>query len=203
MKLILLLASILLVGVFDFKKSPGDFDNELTFIARKFVEVIMDKDECEKQKSAADDLADEIQRAIKQIDRYNSSELAVLKQLKNEAEAMEKFIGVVADCGNYFPSIDDFNLANRRVRANVVNIIKDKHCIDIITVSIGDYAAYLGLNNSTNNYTVIYKWKSLNGMTTGNGKMGLFKSSVRHIYDNRDNLDLKNISLFGISCTEI
>jgi len=202
MKSSLLVISIFLFGFSDLKESPNDFDNRLSDIVRKFKLEIMDKDECEKQKRAADDLSDDIEDAIKNKDEYNSDEIIELKKLKMEAEAVEEFIAAVGNCGNYIPSIKNFNLANKRVGASVSSIIKDRFCVDVITVAIGDYVAYLGENNSAKNYTVTYKWKAPNGLNTGNGTMGLSGLSVRHIYDNREKPNQKNISFLGITCKE-
>ena len=162
----------------------------------------MDKDECEKQKRAADDLSDDINDAIKNTDEYNYDEIIELKKLEKEAEALEEFIAAVGNCGNYIPSIKIFNLANKRVGASVVSIVKDKYCVDVISVTIGNHVAYLGENNSTNNYTITYKWKTPNAMNSGNGTMGLSALSVRHIYDNREKPIQKNISILGITCKE-
>lgn len=202
MKLALLFTSILLFGFSSLKEGPNDFDYKLSDIVRKFKSDIMDRDECEKQKRAADDLADDIKKAIKNEDEDNSDEIIELKKLEKEANALEEFIASVGNCGNYVPSIQNFNLANRRVGANVAVIIKDKYCIDIISVSIGNYIAYLGENNSSKNYTVTCKWKTTNSMNTGNVTMGLPALSVRHIYDNREKPIQKNISVFGITCKE-
>lgn len=200
MKVTLLFISILLLGFSSLKESPNDFEYKLSDIVRKFKSDIMDKDECEKQKRAADDLADDIKKAIQ--DEDNSDEIIELKKLEKEANALEEFIASVGNCGNYVPSIQNFNLANTRVGANIAIITKDKYCIDVISVSIGNYIAYLGENNSSKNYTVTCKWKTPNSMNAGNVTMGLPVLSVRHIYDNREKPIQKNISVFGITCKE-
>lgn len=202
MKSLLLFITLVLYGSFGLKKSPGDFEYKLTNIISKFKSEIMDKSECEKQKIAAENLSDEIKEAIENIEEYNSNHLDELKKLKKEAEALEEFIAAVGHCGSYIPSIENFNLANRRVGASVVNVIKDKYCVDVISVTIGDYTAYLAENNSTKNYTVTYKWKAPNGMNYGNGNMRLSKLSVRHFYDNREKPSQRHISIFGITCKE-
>lgn len=202
MKLALLITTTLLFGSPFLRETPNDFDSKLSDIVRNFKVGIMDKDECEKQKRAADDLSDEIEDAIKEEDEHTPDELIKLEKLRKEAEALEAFIAVVGDCGNYIPSIDMFKLANRRVRANVAISTKDKYCIDIISVNIGDFVAYLGENNSSKNYTISYKWKSLNGLRTGSGTAGLLKHSVRHIYNNRENSKQKNVSILSITCQE-
>ncbi len=202
MKLTVLFTSILLFVFSILKESPNDFDYKLSDIIRNFKSEIMDKDECEKQKRAADDLLDDIEDAIKNEDNYNFDEIIELKKLENETKALAEFIGVVGKCGNSIISLKNINLANKRVGAKVSSIIKDKYCVDVISVSIGNYVVYLGENNSMKNYTVTYKWNTPNGMYSGNGAMGLSKLSVRHIYDNREKPSQKNISVFGITCKE-
>ena len=84
MKLTLLFTSILLFGFYSLPESPNDFDYKLSDIVRNFKSDIMDKDECENQKRAAGDLADDIEDAIKNVDEYNSDEIIELKQLEKE-----------------------------------------------------------------------------------------------------------------------
>jgi hypothetical protein len=202
MKLILILISIILFGFSNLNESPNDFDYKLSNIARKFRSEIMDRDECESLKREADKLAAEIEDAIKNTGKYSYEETIKFKTLIKEAEALRDFIASVGNCGNYIQSIENFKLANRRVGASVATVIESKYCIDIISVSIGNYVAYLGENNSTKNYTVTYKWKAENDMNRGNGTMGLTKLSVRHIYNNREKPNQKNIAVFGITCIE-
>jgi hypothetical protein len=194
-------AVLMCLGLSALKDTPKDFEYKLSDIVRTFKLEIMNEDECEKQKWAAGNLAEEIKNAIENTDKYTSDEIVELKKLKGEAEALKEFIMAVG-CGNYILSIKNFNLANERVGAKVVNLIKDKYCVNVITVSIGDYVAYFAENNSTNSYTVEYKWKSPipNGMNTGNGTMGLWGLSVRRMYDNREKPSQKNISIFEIIC---
>lgn len=203
MKLILLISSIFFIGAYTPKERPIDFEYQLSEIAREFKSKIMDKNECGKLKLEASYLTDDIENAIQNEGKYSPDEIIKLKEQKKESEALENFIAVVGNCGNYVPSINDFNLANRRVGADVSILIKSKDCVDIISVSIGDYVAYLGKNNSTKNYIVTYKWKEAGGMKTGNGTMGLSNSSVRYIYDNREVRSNKNISFFGITCRKL
>jgi hypothetical protein len=162
----------------------------------------MDKDECESLKREADKLADEIEDAIKNTGKYSYEETIKFKTLIKEAEALRDFIASIGNCDNYIQSIENFKLANSRVGASVATVIDSKYCIDIISVRIGDYLAYLGENKSSKNYTVTYKWKAEDGMNARNGTMGLTKLSVRHVYDNREKPNQKNISVFGITCIE-
>lgn len=202
MKILLLMSSIILFSFSELKENPSDFEYKLSGIVHNFKQEIMDKEKCEKHKREASDLVDDIKDAIKMEDKYTLDELVKLKELKKETEALEEYIASVGDCGNYIPSIEDFNLANRRVGGRVVSIIKDKFCVDIIAVNIGKYVAYIGENNTIKNYIVTYKWKASNGMNTGSGTMGLSKKSVRHIYDNREKPNQNKISVFGITCKE-
>lgn len=201
MKLTLIIVFISVLGLLNTKESLEDFDYKLSEIAQNFREKIMDKDECENLKREAEDLVDDIEKA--KDDVYTYEEKKELGRLKKEAEALVDYIASVGDCGNYIPSIKDFNLANQRVRANISYVVKDKYCVDVITVSIGDYVAYLVENNSSKNYTLSYKWKSQNGMSSGNGNMGISKKGLRHFYNNRDENSQKMIFVLGITCKEI
>ena len=162
----------------------------------------MNESECAKQKGAAEDLADEIEEALATEDLYNSTELNDLRKLQKEAEALEQFIGSIGDCGTYIPSIEQFKMANQRVGANIKYIIKEKYCVDVVLVQFNNYVCYIAENNTSKNYKVSYKWKSKNGMQTGHGTMGLSKSSIRHMYDNREKTDQKTITVYNINCTE-
>ena len=202
MKFFILFSSVLLFRFSNVIESPSDFDYKISDIARKFKEEIMNKDECEKQKREAHDLTERIEDAIKTENEYSSEEINTLKKLKKEAESLEDYIAEVGNCGNYIPTIENITIANRRVGGSISCIIKDKYCVDIISVTIGNYIAYIGENNSKKNYTVSYKWKAPIGMNTGSGTMGLTKGCVRNIYNNRERQNQKNITVYGISCIE-
>lgn len=202
MKTIFILISVMMLSFSSFKVTPSDFDYKLSEIARKFRIEIMSLDECENLKTLTYYLVDEINDAIEMVEEYSYEEKLELKKLKKEAEALVQFIAVVGDCGNYTPSIDEFNLANKRVNARVSSVIKDKYCVDVILVEIGNYTTFLIKNKSAINYTVSYKYKTRDEMSIGSGKMGLSKYSVRNILNNREETTKKNISFFEISCKE-
>ncbi|MEZ5003926.1 MAG: hypothetical protein R2730_12935 [Chitinophagales bacterium] len=190
------------LGFSSYSDSPSDFEYELTKIVRAFKANIMDEDECEDLKYEADDLADDIEDALDDSDNYTREEILKLKQLKKEAEALEEFIACVGHVGNYIPTLEDFNLANKRVRANVAIVSNNEFCIDVIVVNTGDYVAYLGKNSTDKNFTVSYEWKAVGATSSGNGTMGLSKQSVRHIYDNRDKPNQSSIKVFNVTCKE-
>jgi hypothetical protein len=183
-------------------QSPYHFDSELSDIARSFKNEIMEEYQCERLKGEAEDLANEIENAMDEEDEYSAEEMRQLRQLKEEAEALEEFIAAVGNCANYLPSRSEFHLANERVRAEVSYVSKDQYCVNIVVVKIGNYVAYLAENGSTNNYTVSYKWKAPGGMDSGSGTMGLPRSSMRHMYNNREEVNKKKISVYGVSCKE-
>ena len=176
MKKIILSISLITfcLNILNSQETPSDFDYKLSNIVHSFRNEIMNKDECENLKRDTEDLVDEIEEAIAMDDEYTNYEIRELKNLKREAEAVEVFIASVGDCGNYIPSIKEFNLANQRIRANASYLSKDKYCVDVILVEIGDYVAYLVENNTTKNYTLSYKWKTPNGFKSGNGNNGSF-----------------------------
>lgn len=201
MKLIILYISVFIFS-FSSRESPNDYDYKLSYIVREFKSVIMDKNKCDKLKKSTNELSNQIHEALENSDVYNHEEIGELIKLEQEAMAIEDFIASVGDCGNYIPSIKNIYLANQRIKANINIIIKDRFCVDIITVTIGEYVAYLIKNNTTKVYNVSYKLKSNNTTFFGNGNMGISELSVRHIYNNRIKPNQKNITIFGIICKE-
>ena len=179
----------------------NDFDSDLRKIVNNFKENIFDKDECIKFRNEAEDLAEEIEQEIED-DEYTNVEKQQINILLKKAEALEDYIASVGNCGNYIPSIDDFYMANSLVGGNVSAIITDKYCVDVISVTIGDYICYLAENNTTNTFKVTYEWANPNGMHNGNGTMGLYGKSVRHIFDNRDEPEQRLIIVSEIACAE-
>jgi hypothetical protein len=199
MKLFLITISLFINGVFFQENNFNDFDYRLTRIADEFQKEIMDKDECENLKLDAGSLVGEIEDELKAM-TDTENECKELKELKKEAQALEGYIGSVGDCGNYILSNENLDLANRRVNSQIIKIESNKLCVDVISVSIGKYVSYLAQNNTTNNYSIAYKWKTPDGLSSGNGTMGLPAKSVRHIFDNRDKPNQKRILVFEIKC---
>ena len=202
MKTLIFLFSILLFPNNLEIEKYNNFDSELSWIASELRSNIMDKDECENLQAKTDDLVTEIEDAIEDEDEYTEEDIIKFEKLKKEAEALEDYIAVVGNCGNYSLSMDDFHLANQRIGGDVVSVSKDIYCVDVIMITIGEYVTYLGHNNSRKNFTVAYNWKTSTGMNSGNGTMGLTGMSVRHIYDNRENPELVDIEVYGVSCVE-
>ena len=192
-------ALVLSFSSFDvIKNDLDDFEYELLSIARNFSENIMDEDECSRLKNQASSLL----YKIKDYDNseLNNQEIIVLNNLMMQAKSLEKYIGCVGNCGNYQPSIEEFNAANRLLNAGAAYVSKDKYCVNIIKVTIANYVCFLAENTSESDYTVSYNWKVSTGMNSGNGTMGLFAKSVRQFYDNREKPQQSSINVYRISC---
>lgn len=202
MKFIFLSFLIMVSSFFNLKKDFSEFDNKLSNIAREFKNKIFDENECSNLKNEASYLAIEIEDLLEDSGAYSNAEIIELEKLKKEAKALSLFIGHVGGCGNYMQNSDEFNLANKRVNAEIRYALKSKSCIDIIIVEIGKYVCYIAKSNSEKNYRVKYNWKSNNGIHTGDGSMGLSKNNMRSIYNNREEVEMRNISIFGIDCKE-
>jgi hypothetical protein len=201
MKILLLISAFLIFPIKEENKKYNDFDSDLTQIVNEFKKNIMDKDKCEKLYKKADYLADEIENSIEDDDN-SEYENNKLEELKKEVEAVEEFIGSVGNsANNMFVKMDLIYLANKRINSSIATIIKYKFCVDIITISINNYTTTLAFNKTNNNYTVTYKWKSISGINTGSGNMGLPANSIRHIYDNRKEPSQKNIIISSINCS--
>lgn len=185
------------------RESPRDFDNKLSYIVRVFREEIMDEGECDRLRREAESLAEKIEDAINTKEEYTSDEITQLKILKKEAKALEEFIATVGDCRSNFLSIEYFNLANRRVGATVLSLIKDKYCVDIISVTIDNYKVYLLQNHSTTHYDVNLKWVASKEMSMGDMKMNLTKSSLTKIFVNREKPIPEDLTFLEITCKDL
>jgi len=203
MKLILLIPILFAFSFSIPKESPKDFEYRLNDIARNFRQAIASLNSCSNQKMQTEYLVSEIADAINNTNEYSPVEIASLRELKKEAEALEVYIACIGTCGEDITSINNFFLANQRVGGVIKSIVKNKYCVDIISVSLGNYVVYLAQNNSEINYKITYKWKSQNGQINGEGNMGLSKKSVRYILCNRERPDQTNIIFPSILCKEI
>ncbi len=203
MKLYILISAFLMLSFSKENKNLNDYDSQLTQIVYEFKTNIMDKNKCEDLKRKAYYLSDEIQKTIDD-DQNSEYEKNKLVQLKKEVNAIEEFIGTVGNCGNnMFVKMDLIYLANSRINSSIATVVKDKFCAEILTISLNGYVATLASNDSSNDYTVSYKWKLSNATNTGNGTMGLPSKSIRHIYDNRSNPASKRITIISVSCKSL
>lgn len=195
-----LILFFLSISVFTTSNSPNDYEYKLFNIAGDFRNNVMDEDKCRRLMNDALSIVYDIEDELKN-DEYSATEIAEFKKLKKKAEALEAYIGAIGGSTNAMPTISEFNYANSLVRGDVAIVFQEKFCIDIISVKIDNFTAYLGENNSISNYSVSYKWKAPDGISKGNGTMGLPKKTVRHIYDNRDKPMRKSIVIYEVTCT--
>lgn len=194
-----MITCLFLIGWTHFNDTPEDFGRKLSNIAREFRDNIMDEDESRSLMHDASRVADDIEDQIKSGD-YSAADVAKFRAEKKKAEALEAYIGAVGGCANSLPTIEDLNLANGIVGGKVTDLVPGKFCVDFISVTINDYIVYLGENNTNSNYTVSYNWKASDAMNSGNGTMGILSNGVRHIYDNREKPNQRNITIYGVSC---
>jgi hypothetical protein len=77
---------------------------------------------------------------------------------------------------------------------------KGDFCVDIISVSIGDFICYLAENNSAKIISVNYKWKGPDGAKSGSGTIKVFANSVHAMYSNRKDPGTKKLTFMGLTC---
>ena len=145
MKIFLIYFIIVIFGWIRFKDSPSSYESKLSSIAIDFRNKIMEEYDCKNLMYYASRVADDIDNELKKED-YSTAEILEFKELKRKAEALEKYIGTVGGCGNNFPTIEEFNIANRLVGGNVANVVQGKFCVDFISVSIDKYIVYIAEN---------------------------------------------------------
>lgn len=194
-----LILFLLSISIFRTSSSPSDYEYKLFNIASDFRNNIMDEDKCRRLLNDASSIVYDIEGEIKN-NEFSNTELSEYKTVKKKAEALQAYIGAVGGSTNAMPTISEFMYANSLVRGDVATLFQEKFCIDIISVKIDNFTAYLGENNTNSNYSVSYKWKSPDGISKGNGTMGLPKKTVRHIYDNREKPNRKNIIIYEVNC---
>lgn len=200
MKIFLLL--LLFIPIKEIKKSPYDFENELTYVVKNFKENIMDEYECKKLMNSAGAISDEIEEELENSSRYSSYEISQLSELKIKADAIQSYIGGVGSCASaMFPTFKEFEIANQIIYGSVSYVSQGKFCVDFITVTIGNYVVYMAKNSLTSSYTLKYNWKNSNGTSKGNGTMGLPDKTIRSIFNNRKNQTQKRITIVGVTCT--
>lgn len=202
MKIFFLL--FLFIPLNEIKKSPSDFENELTYIVKNFKENIMDENECRKLMNNAGSVSDEIEEELNDSNQYSSYEISQLRELKTKAEALQSYIGGVGSCASaMFPTFKEFEMANQMVRGSVTYVNQGKFCVDFISVVIGNYVVYMAKNDTSTSYMLKYNWKNSNGTSKGNGTMGLPDKTIRSIYNNRSKQTQNRITIVGVICTPI
>lgn len=198
----LLMTQLIFIPIFIFtffvapEKDAEDFDRELDDIARDFKVNIMDESKCRRLEGDAEDISKEIQE---ELDNQPENPER-LRELKREADALEVYINCVGLSASNIPTIEQFELANQRVKAMITVVAAGKYCVTIQKVKINEYVCYMMKNSTTFNYTVSYKWSSPSGMNSGYGDQGVPRNCVRQFFNNRDSPEVQTINVYGISC---
>jgi len=204
MKTMLLTLSMLYFGILNYTESPSNFESKLSNIIMEFRHEILNLDKCENLMQSTESLINEIEESIENKEEYTLSELLELKNIKIEAEAIEQLISILGINTHHTMTVKEFEIANKKVNLSISNEFNEKYCVEIIKVRLNDYVSYIVKNNSQKNFKISYKWigKSITGTVSGNGNFGLSKQSMRHLYDNRENISCKNITIKELNCKE-
>lgn len=184
-------------------KTITDYESDLSSIAYKFKNNIMDEDICKSVSSTASTLVRTIEDDISDNGKsYSAEDLQKLKKQLIEAEALEEYITCVGDVGSGFPTVEQFTIANKRIGASITATSTDKFCIDFVKVSIGTYSVYLAYNKTAKNYKFDYKWACNTGTNYGNGNAAVMKNSYRNTINNRDTQKITAVYFSSVACTE-
>jgi hypothetical protein len=173
-----------------------DFQSELDDIVRNFKLNIMDETKIKAADSDAENLIDDIDRELK----GDPDDPTKLEELEKKVTALDNYIEAVGIGTTSWITTADLQLGNQLVGGQTSNVSTGVYCVDVISVTVGNYMAYLFQNNSASNYVVDYKWKVKSGTHTGYGNMGVSKNECRQFYNNRENPNDKVINVYGITC---
>lgn len=203
MRFILFVACVFILTHTHAKTNPKQFDTTLNQIAEAFKEGILDYNECERLRNVTKDLVLDIEREVLQPSKYSTADMEELKQLKKDGDALERFMGVLGNCGHYYLTIEMFELANKRLKGTTQALMKNENCLQVIAYNIAGYQ-YLFFENTTEvQYKITYRWKEIDGFRygDGDGSLGILKSSITNIIDNRFNPQSK-FFLYDMVCKE-
>jgi hypothetical protein len=178
----------------------SDFESDLSSIASSFVENIMDDYKCNGFSMDAEDLGEEIKKFLNdESDDLTANEQRVLNSLQKKAESLEVYINMCCGSSVAYPTVEEFQIANELVQANVAYLSKDKYCVDFIQISINKFICVAVINSNTTGYNVKFSWKSQNSGISGKVDMGVAKKSIRPFCNNhsekiKDNLVFQNVT---------
>jgi hypothetical protein len=198
-KLLLLLLCLPFLSFIPTRITAEDFDAQLNAVVADFKQNIFDQAKCEAASQKAGTISDAIEDALNE-DGVDKGERKKLEGLKKEADALEDFILAIGDINGGFETVEKMNLANSRVKAEISGVQKGDFCVDIISVSIGDYICYLAENNGSKIISVNYKWKGPAGTKSGSGTVKVFANSVHAMYSNRKDPGTKELVFMGLTC---
>ncbi len=199
MKHLSLLLCVAFFSFTSFRISETDYNAELNAVVADFKLNIFDQLKCEAASKKAGDIADAIEEALNE-DGLDKGERKKLEGFKKEAEALEDYILAIGDINGGFETVEKMNLANARVNGQISSVQKGDFCVDIISVTIGEYICYLAENSSSKIISVNYKWKGPAGAKSGSGTVKVFASSVHAMYSNRKDKETKEVKFMGLTC---
>lgn len=182
-----------------FRNSETDYNAELNAVVADFKLNIFDQQKCETASKKAGTIADAIEEALNE-DGLDKGERKKLEALKKEAEALEDYILAIGDINGGFETVEKMNLANARVNGEIASVQKGDFCVDITSVTIGEYICYLAENNGSKIISVNYKWKGPAGAKSGSGTIKVFANSVHAMYSNRKDKEVKDVKFMGLTC---
>jgi hypothetical protein len=198
-KSLLLLLCLPFLAFTSTRIAADDFDAQLNAVVADFKQNIFDQAKCEAASQKAGTISDAIEDALNE-EGVDKAERKKLEGLKKEAEALEDFILAIGDINSGFATVEKMNLANTRVKADISNVQKGDFCVDIISVTIGEFVCYLAENTGSKIISVNYKWKGPDGTKSGSGTVKVFASSVHAMYSNRKDKDTKKVTFMGLNC---
>lgn len=191
---------LVLLLSFSSTTNKASFEKRLNTIVKEFKLHIMDKDKCKALVKQAQALEKDIDKALAVSSNKTSEQ--DLKKLKVEVQALVLYLGMVGNTGVHPISIKQLYLINQRVKAKIVNVSKNRFCVNILQVPIGDYVVQMIENPTSKDYQVNYNWrkdKSIS-LNTGSGQVNIPAQHVYGFFNNRQKSAWRYLDFYEVKC---
>lgn len=179
----------------------SNFTSKLNSIVNSFVANIMDEYECTKNAKDAEELGSDIKEYLEdEFDDLTLNDKRTLIMLQKQAEALEVYIHLCNNSGNGIPTIEEFQIVNDLVNADVAYLYKDKFCADFFQIRIKDFMCLVVVNNKTTGCNIKFNWKVPSSGISGRVDSGFPEQSIRSFNNNQTYKINGNIVIENVIC---
>lgn len=197
--IILIAICVFPMALFGQDEDPIYYQNIIGSIVNSFDEKYMDEDEANDMASDAGTLVDKIEEELE-----NAQLTSVQRAEYKKVLAYSKDVENALNCVCYSSFMCEDKLSFMRGAAilglSVSSVFNGKFCVDFLKIEYKDFVSYQAENKSFGTAQLVVKWSANNGMNTGSSQCAVFSNSIRSVFDNRDNPEVKSIYFTIVKC---